>query len=138
MINQSLDTPINREIDAATEKIIREWHEHNTEAGQIAQQQEDCQAGYEYLIKKIGAIVGPCVVNCLKIGEPRIYLQQKIEVSSHPIGPQDGVIRVQFNNVTLAMTTIEASWLANNILMMIRAAERGESVNHCGLVETVK
>ena len=60
-----------------------------------------------------------------------LYVNQKVRVWSKP-GDANGEIRVTFNEmnpepVTLALTLVEASWLAALVGAEIRRVERGES-----------
>lgn len=62
-----------------------------------------------------------------------LYVNQKTRVHSNP-GSGNGEIRITFNEmnpepVTLALTLVEASWLAARIGMEIRRVENGEAKN---------
>jgi hypothetical protein len=52
-----------------------------------------------------------------------MFIDQKVKVWSKPSHEQDGVIRVTFGRITLALSLVEASWLASNIQREIRAVE---------------
>jgi hypothetical protein len=53
-----------------------------------------------------------------------LYIDQQIEVFGHTEKPELGPIRVHFSDVTLSMSLIDASWLAENIQREIRKFER--------------
>ena len=51
------------------------------------------------------------------------YAEQTVDVFSRPNDADTGVIRVRFSNITLALTLVQASWIANNIQREIRKVE---------------
>lgn len=58
--------------------------------------------------------------------EPTTYLDQKPKVSRTFHQKENDAIRVSFSNVTLALSEVEASWLAENIQREIREIARAE------------
>lgn len=53
-----------------------------------------------------------------------LYIDQKPVVFSKTDNPENGIIRVRFSDITLSLSLLDASWLAENIQREIRKVER--------------
>ena len=56
-----------------------------------------------------------------------LYFDQTPKVSSQKHHPANGVIRVEFGDITLGLTIHQASWLAANLCREIRAFEMNDT-----------